>query len=88
VKRNMVPKCKLFKNVPLHIRELNYEKNVCELEDHVGEEALNLNLPPKPSLAKNFFYKFSHSFIRKHLNRICVSLWLVAPPQGGKARHH
>jgi len=52
----MVPKCKLFVNVPLRIWELNYEKKVYELKDHVREEALNLNLPPKLSLAKKTFF--------------------------------
>ncbi len=42
----MVPKCELLENIPLHIRELNYEKNVYELKNHVGEEALSLNLSP------------------------------------------
>ncbi len=31
----------------MHVQELNYEKNVYELKDHVGEKALNLNLLPK-----------------------------------------
>jgi hypothetical protein len=42
----MVPKHELLENIPLHIRELNYEQNVYELEDHVGEKALSLNFTP------------------------------------------
>jgi hypothetical protein len=42
----MVPKCKLLENIPLRIQELNYEKNVYELKDHVGEKTLSWNLPP------------------------------------------
>jgi hypothetical protein len=30
--------------------KLNYRKGIYELEDHVGEEALNLNLLPKVKL--------------------------------------
>jgi hypothetical protein len=48
----MVPKHKLFINIPLHIQKLNYEKNIYELEKHVGEEALSLNLSPKLGPAK------------------------------------
>jgi hypothetical protein len=36
----------------LHIEKLNYEKGIYEMGDHVGEKALNLNLPPKLRLAK------------------------------------
>jgi hypothetical protein len=34
----MVPKRELFENIPLRIRKFNYEKNVYELEDHVGKK--------------------------------------------------
>jgi hypothetical protein len=43
----MVPKCELPKIVPLHAQKLNYGTNICELEDRVGEERLNLNWLPK-----------------------------------------
>jgi hypothetical protein len=43
----MVPKRELPESVPLHVQGLNYEANVNELEDHVGEKGLNLNLPTK-----------------------------------------
>jgi len=46
-KLRWVPECKLLKSIPLHIQELNYKKGVYELGDHVGEEALTLNLPLK-----------------------------------------
>jgi hypothetical protein len=49
----MVLKCELFKIIPLHIQELNYGNlGICELKDHVGEVALNLNLPLKLGPAK------------------------------------
>jgi len=48
----MVPRHEFLKNIPLHVQELNYEKNVYELGDCVGEEALNLNLPPKLGFKK------------------------------------
>jgi hypothetical protein len=37
---------------------------------------------------KNSSYKFSKSLVRKHLNRIHISLCPVTPPQGGKMKHH
>jgi len=37
---------------------------------------------------KNSSCKFSQSPIKKRLNQICISLCLIAPPQGGKMRHH
>jgi hypothetical protein len=37
----MVPKCELLKSIPLHTQELNYETNICELEDHVEGMGLN-----------------------------------------------
>jgi hypothetical protein len=40
----MVPKCELLESIPLHVQELKCEKGVYELEDYVGEEALNLDL--------------------------------------------
>jgi hypothetical protein len=30
------------KIIPLHVQKLKYEKNVSELEDYVGEDALSL----------------------------------------------
>jgi hypothetical protein len=51
----MVPKHELFENIPLHVQELNYEKGVYKLEDHVGEKALGSNLLPKLGFAKRYF---------------------------------
>jgi hypothetical protein len=48
----MVPKCELFENIPLHFQKLNYKKDIYELNDHVGEKALSLNLLLKFSLEK------------------------------------
>jgi hypothetical protein len=38
VREKMVPKHKLFENIPLNAQGLNCEANICELEDHVGEK--------------------------------------------------
>jgi hypothetical protein len=35
--KEMVPKHELLENIPLHVQELNCEKNVYELKDHIGE---------------------------------------------------
>ncbi len=52
MKGRMVPKCKLFGSIPLHVLKLNYKEGFYELEDHVGEEALNLDLSPKLGIKK------------------------------------
>jgi hypothetical protein len=59
----MVPKCVLFENIFLHIQGLNCGKCVYELEDHVGQEALSLNLLPKLRLVK----KIPHTCFPNHL---------------------
>jgi len=51
----MVPKHKLFENIPLHVQKLNCKECIYELKDHVGEEALSLNLLLKLRLAKRTF---------------------------------
>jgi hypothetical protein len=38
--------------VALYVQELDYKKGIYELGDHVGEEALNLNLPLKFGFTK------------------------------------
>ncbi len=48
----MVPKCKLFKSIPLHSQSLNYVANVCELEDHGGEKGWSSNKLTKLGLTK------------------------------------
>jgi hypothetical protein len=50
----MVPKHKVFKNIPLHVQGLNYGEGVYELEDCVGEKALSSNLPLKLHPLKKF----------------------------------
>jgi hypothetical protein len=47
VQKKMVPKHELLESLSMCIQELNYEKYLYELEDHVWEEALSLNLPLK-----------------------------------------
>jgi hypothetical protein len=58
----MGPKHELFKDIPLHVQELNSKKNIYELKNHAREKALNSNLPPKLGLAKRtpFTSFFSH----------------------------
>ncbi len=53
MQKKMALKDELFKR-PLHIQKLNYAKGVYELKDHVEEEALNSNLPPKLEPLKKF----------------------------------
>jgi len=43
----MVQNHKLPKSIPLHNQGLNYETNVCELENHVQEKGLNSNWSTK-----------------------------------------
>jgi hypothetical protein len=89
VQGKMVLKCDLFKIIPLHIQELNYGNlSICELKDHVGEVALNLNWSKAWTRKKNSSHKLSQLLIRKCLNQINVSLCLVASPQRGKIKHH
>ncbi len=59
------------------------------MEDHVGEEALNSNLLPKLGFEGKILHaSFPNHLLDNHLNQIHVSLCLVAPPQGGKTKHH
>ncbi len=44
----------LLKSIFLHIQGLNYGKGIYELEDHVGQKALNSNLLLKLGLVKKF----------------------------------
>ncbi len=39
-------------NIPLHSQRLNYEVNVCELKDHVGEKGWSSNWSTKLGFAK------------------------------------
>jgi hypothetical protein len=48
----MVPKCGLQDNIPLHIQEVNYEIDIYEPKDRVGEKTLSPNLPLKLGPAK------------------------------------
>jgi hypothetical protein len=50
----MLPKYMLLKSIFLHIQGLNYGKGIYELEDHVGQKALNSNLLLKLGLVKKF----------------------------------
>jgi hypothetical protein len=58
-----------FESIILYIQELNYEKNIYELEYHVGEKALNSNLSPKFGPTKRIPLK---SF----LNYLLKSVWV------------
>ncbi len=52
MQEKMVLKRKLLESIPLHGQRLNYETNICELEDHVGQKGLNSNWPTKLGFAK------------------------------------
>ncbi len=52
MQEKMVLKHKLPESIPLHDQRLNYEADICELEDHVGEKGLNPNWPTKLGLVK------------------------------------
>jgi hypothetical protein len=86
--KKMVPKCKLPKNIPLHIQGLNCGTNICELEDLLRKrdwawiDRQNLGFKKKNS------FKFFQLFVRKCLSQIHISLCLVILPKGGNARHH
>jgi hypothetical protein len=47
VQEIMVLEHELFKSILLHVQGLNYGEGIYELENHVGEETLNSNLPLK-----------------------------------------
>ncbi len=49
---NMVPKHKLLESIPQHEQGLNYGASIYELDDHVGENGLNLNWLTKLMFAK------------------------------------
>jgi hypothetical protein len=57
----MVPNHELFENIPLHIQGLICEKNVFKMEDHFGEEVLNLNLAPKFGLVEKTLLTSFHN---------------------------
>jgi hypothetical protein len=63
----MVLNHELFKNIPLHIQGLICEKKVFKMEDHFGEEALNLNLAPKFGLVERITFA---SFLNHLLERV------------------
>jgi hypothetical protein len=56
VQEKMVLKHELLNNIPLHIQEQNFGKDIYELEDHVGEEVLSSNLPPKLGLVRKILF--------------------------------
>jgi hypothetical protein len=60
-----MPKCKLFKNIPLHVQELNCERNIYELEDHVGEYTLSSDWPPKHGPTTRIFPTSFYSCLLK-----------------------
>jgi len=64
VQGKIMPKCKLFESIPLHVQELNYGKNIYELEDHVGEVASNSNLSPKLGHAKKPSTSFPNCILK------------------------
>jgi hypothetical protein len=59
----MVPKCELFKNIFVHIQELNYNKVVNDFENHDGEKALSSNLLPKLEPTKRTLTSFPNHLL-------------------------
>jgi len=56
MQKKMVLGQELFESIPLHIYELKYKENIYELEDHVEEETLNLNLLPKLGFTRKIIF--------------------------------
>ncbi len=84
----MVPKHELFKNIPLHVQKVNYEEDIYELKDHVGEEALSLNLLPKLGLAKRtFLASFPNCLLESALVESTFPYALLPHHKGAKVRH-
>jgi len=55
----------LFKSILFHIQGLNYGEGVYELEDHVRQRALSLNLLPKLGFVKKILHAhFSNRLLR------------------------
>lgn len=67
VQDKMLPKCKLFENIPLHIQKLNYKKKIVyELKNRVEKKDIEFELVIKTQAhKKNSSYKFSQSPARK-----------------------
>jgi hypothetical protein len=56
----MVPKCELFKHIPLYVQELYCKKNVYELKKPWWGKGIKLKLATKAWAYKKYsFYKFS-----------------------------
>jgi hypothetical protein len=54
-----------FENIFFHIQGLNYGEGVYELEDHVGQGALSLNLLPRLGFVKRILHAhFSNRLLR------------------------
>jgi hypothetical protein len=62
----MVQEHEMLENVSLHVQKINYEEDLYELEDCVGEEALNLNLPLKLGLVKRIIPTLFFSHLLKN----------------------
>jgi len=61
----MVPKHELLESIPLHAQKLNYETNIYEWEDHVGEEGWSLNWSPKLGFTKKIpFASFCNHLLK------------------------
>jgi len=68
VQDKMMPKCELLNNTSLHVQKLNYRKGIYELDDHVGEKTLSLDLLLKFRLAKKPHpTSFSNCLLESHV---------------------
>jgi hypothetical protein len=88
VQEKMVPKHELLENVSPHVQELNYRKNFYELEDHVREEALSLDLPLKFGPIKEFLLHFLIIIHLKTLKSNPHFFMPYCPTTKGRTRHH
>jgi hypothetical protein len=83
----MVPKRKLLESIPLHVRKLNCRGNVYEVEYHVGEKALNMQLPPKLGLAKKSPLVGFPSCMLENIEVECVFPYALLPCHEGETQN-
>ncbi len=82
-----MPKRKLLESIPLHVRKLNCRGNVYEVEYHVGEKALNMQLPPKLGLAKKSPFVGFPSCMLENIEVECVFPYALLPCHEGETQN-
>ncbi len=66
MQEKMVPKRKMSESISLRAQGQNYKANIYELEDHVGENGLNLNWLTKLGFAKKTPFVSFHNCLLKN----------------------